>query len=1275
MTRRPSRMRRPVLSLIAAPAMLLACSTHAEEGMWTFDQFPISAANRALGTHIDQAWIDRLRLASVRVNGASGGFVSAQGLVLTNEHVVAQCVQDLSTIARDYTATGFTPASRVEERRCPGYSAEVLTKIEDVTPAIRAATNGLSDSAFAKARDAAMSRIEKQSCPSGMDYRCEVVSLYGGGQYKLYVYRRHTDVRLAFAPEHRAAAFGGDLDNFSFPRFDIDAAFLRVYHDGNPLPTPQHLRWNSEPPRLGQPVFLAGSPFTSQRLLTQAQLATVADVMLPLQQQIRSELRGRLIRFSQESEANAFSAANALAGIENSYKRNRGRQLALIDPRFMASRTRAEEDFRRRVAAGSVAAAGEDPWRVIEMIQPDARRLFPSYFLLEAEVGGFSQLYKWALDLVRGTEERAKANADRLRDYSDARLPRIEQSLFAERPVYPALDAVQFGWWLAKIREILTVDDPRVRILLGSEAPEALASRIMHETHLGDPTVRRRLWEGGRAAILASDDPLIRYVLSIDAVARTARREYEERVLDPTDRASQDLARLRFSVFGTHVAPDATGTLRLSFGTVEGWSFEGKPVGYATTFGGLWARATGAPPFDLPPRLAAARDRIPATTILNVVASTDTIGGSSGSPVVNERGEIVAANFDSTLLSQRSAYGYDRAINRSVLVTTAAITAVLRHVYGLQHLLEELGASDAAKSAAADAERVLDQAQRELAEIAHRASQARWVNSTYITDDTDAIAQRANAEQMRARLHWAKQAARFNDVPGLSADARRMLDILRQGIQLPPPDTPEGAETLSRLASQLKNTYARGKGTSSGRPINGSDMEAAMGRVRDPVRLQEQWTSWHDNVGMPMKEHYVRLVEVANQGARDLGFANAGELWRAGYDMPPERFPVVLEQLWSELKPLYEQLHCYTRARLSQYYGKEVQKEGGPIRADLLGNMWAQEWGNIYDLVAPEGIGDIGYSLTGLLNRRAQGVPEMVKTGERFFTSLGFDPLPDTFWVRSMFTKPQDREALCHAQAWDLDDLHDVRLKTCLRVNDDDFATVHHEIGHLYYYLAYNTQPPLYRAGANDGFHEAVGDFIQLSLTPDYLVKTGLLDHADVPSPDKDTGLLLRQALDKVSLVPFSLVLDRWRWGVFEGTIEPDEYQTAWDRLRLEYQGVVPPVARPADAFDAGAKFHVANVSPYSSYLIARVLQFQFYKAACDMVGWKGPLHRCSFYGNPKVGDRLKAMLAMGRSKPWPEVLKIFTGTDIMSSNAMLEYFAPLTVWLRKQNEGRSCGW
>ena len=681
------------LALFASLAIPAAAS--AEEGMWTFDNFPIAQANRDLGTRIDQAWLDRVRLASVRIGGASGGLVSPEGLILTNEHVASGCVEDLSTPERNYVQTGFTPASRAEERRCPGMTAEILTDITDVTQRMQAAGRGLEGEAFTRARDAEQGRIETEACGDDRTRRCQVVSLYRGGQFKLYTYRRYTDVRLAFAPEHRAAAFGGDLDNFSFPRFAIDAAFVRLYENERPVATPNHFRWNPAPPQENQPVFLSGSPGATQRLLTQDQLRTVAEVTLPLEQLVNSELRGRLIQFAQASEENAFVAGQAISSVENTYKRGYGRQQALIDARFMATRQRAEEDFRRRVAANAAVSRDiGDPWRDLAALQDDVRRLLPAYYMLETRAGGGSQLFSWARDLVRGAQERGKPNAERLPEYGDARLPQVEQRLFAERPTYPALDEVQLAWWLSKTREILTADDPRVRPLLGAESPEALAHRLATGTRLGDPAVRRRLWEGGLAAVQASDDPLIQFLLRTQDFTRAARSEYEGTVQAPTDRASEALARARFAIYGTSLYPDATGTLRLTYGRVRGWTHQGRAVPYATTFAGLWERATGAEPFDLAPRLAGARERIPPATILDVAASTDTIGGSSGSPAVNGAGELIGANFDSTVLTQRNAYGYDPDVNRSVLVTAAAVTAALQHAYGQQHLLAELGVGE-----------------------------------------------------------------------------------------------------------------------------------------------------------------------------------------------------------------------------------------------------------------------------------------------------------------------------------------------------------------------------------------------------------------------------------------------------------------------------------------------------------------------------------------------------------------------------------------------------
>jgi peptidyl-dipeptidase A len=391
--------------------------------------------------------------------------------------------------------------------------------------------------------------------------------------------------------------------------------------------------------------------------------------------------------------------------------------------------------------------------------------------------------------------------------------------------------------------------------------------------------------------------------------------------------------------------------------------------------------------------------------------------------------------------------------------------------------------------------------------------------------------------------------------------------------------------------------------------------------------------------------------------------------------MKPEEFEALTEKLWQQVKPLYEQLHCYTRTKLNEKYGDTVQKTTGPIRADLLGNMWAQEWGNIYDIVAPAGAGNLGYDIGELLQAKGYDPVKMVKAGENFYSSLGFAPLPTTFWERSQITKPADREVVCHASAWDIDNKDDLRIKMCTKVNADDFVTIHHELGHNYYQRAYNKQPSYYLDGANDGFHEAIGDTMALSITPQYLVDIGLLDKAQVPAADKDIGLLLRQAMDKVAFLPFGLMIDRWRWKVFSGEVTPDQYEAAWNQMRLQYQGIVPPTERPADAFDPGAKYHIPAVVPYTRYFLARLLQFQFYEAACRQAGWKGPLHRCSFYGNKQVGEKLDAMLELGASKPWPDALQVFTGSREMSGKPMLRYFAPLSAWLAKQNKGKTCSW
>ncbi len=551
-----------------------------------------------------------------------------------------------------------------------------------------------------------------------------------------------------------------------------------------------------------------------------------------------------------------------------------------------------------------------------------------------------------------------------------------------------------------------------------------------------------------------------------------------------------------------------------------------------------------------------------------------------------------------------------------------------------------------------------------------------WINSTYIIHDSDQLAAKYGAQATEKSVKYANEAAKYAQVAGLDPEVARKLDILRNGIVMPAPVRDGAATELNEIATKLGSAYGKGKGTLNGEEINGSDIEAEMGNLdRTPAELAEMWTSWHDNVGAPMRDDYQRMIAIAGEGAAELGYDDLGAMWRSNYDMSPDQFAAETERMWQEVKPLYMALHTYVRSKLNAKYGDEVQPATGPIRADLLGNMWAQEWGNIYPLVAPAGAGDIGYDLTELIEQKDLDEVEMVRVGEQFFSSLGFEPLPETFWQRSQFTKPQDREVVCHASAWDVDNVDDLRIKMCIKRNADDFKVIHHELGHNYYQRAYNQQDYLHLNGANDGFHEAIGDMIALSITPEYLVQIDMLDRADVPSADKDIGLLLREAMDKIAFLPFGLLVDRYRWELFNGSIPTNELNKGWNDLRLQYQGIVPPVERDETKFDAGAKYHIPGNVPYTRYFLARILQFQFFKAACDQAGWEGPLHRCSFYGNEEVGKNLNAMLEMGASKPWPDALEAFTGERQMSGKAMAEYFAPLKAWLDEQNAGKTEGW
>ena len=573
----------------------------------------------------------------------------------------------------------------------------------------------------------------------------------------------------------------------------------------------------------------------------------------------------------------------------------------------------------------------------------------------------------------------------------------------------------------------------------------------------------------------------------------------------------------------------------------------------------------------------------------------------------------------------------------------------------------------------AEARAFLERADAELGQMSKEISPIFWEQATNITDETNAAAAEAGARATTMAVSLANESKQFNDVD-LPADLARKMQRLQSGVTIPAPSTEGAAEELSQITTGLQATYGTGTFNYKGEDLNLDQLSTIIETSRDPEELQAVWEGWR-TVSPPMKDDFARMVEIANEGATELGYDNLKTMWLSKYDMPPEEMATEVDRLWSQVSPLYEELHCYVRAELNEEYGDDVQPATGPIRADLLGNMWSQQWSNIYPLVEPEGLPGQGYNLTDELVAADYDAIKMVETAEAFFVSLGLDPLPQTFWERSMIVRPEDREVVCHASAWDLDDEEDVRIKMCTEVNAEDFYTVHHELGHNYYQRAYKDVDYLYKDGAHDGFHEAIGDFISLSITPVYLEKIGLITEDQVPGEEADISLLMNTALDKIAFLPFAITVDSWRWDVLDGTTQPADYNDAWWAKRTQYQGIVPPGPRPADAFDPGAKYHIPGNTPYLRYFLSYIMQFQFHKAACEQAGWDGPLHRCSIYGNEEVGARFHAMMEMGASEPWPDVLETFTGTREMDGSAIIEYFDPLIGYLEEQNEGRSCGW
>jgi peptidyl-dipeptidase A len=613
---------------------------------------------------------------------------------------------------------------------------------------------------------------------------------------------------------------------------------------------------------------------------------------------------------------------------------------------------------------------------------------------------------------------------------------------------------------------------------------------------------------------------------------------------------------------------------------------------------------------------------------------------------------------------------------RVALVVFASFVAVLVHTAAPE------AAPTAARPAAGrgrptveEARRFVADAETQLLALAIESQRAEWVKSTYITDDTEQLAALANQRLIQSNVEYAQQATRFDKLQ-LPADVRRKLLLLKLAITLPAPSDPAKAAELTQITARMEGAYGKGKWTRQDKAGKEETLDiTALGRLmaqsRDARELRDAWVGWHA-VGAPMRADYMRYVQLGNEGARELGFADMGALWRSKYDMSPAAFSAEVDRLWEQVKPFYVSLHAYVRRRLRETYGADVVPADGPIPAHLLGNMWAQEWGNIYSMVAPKEA-DSGLDITKALQAKKVDERGMVKYGENFFVSLGFPPLPATFWERSQFTKPRDRDVVCHASAWDVDFIDDLRIKMCIDITAEDFETIHHELGHNFYQRAYANQPFLYRDSANDGFHEAIGDAVALSVTPSYQKRLGLIDAE--PDPSRDLGLLLQQAMDKIAFLPFGLVIDQWRWKLFAGEITPENANAEWWRLRQKYQGVAPPVARTEADFDPCAKYHVpANVS-YTRYFLARILQFQFHRALCAAAGQTGPLHRASVYGNEAAGDKLEAMLAMGMSRPWPEALEALTGQREMDARAILDYFAPLKAWLDEQNAGQPVGW
>jgi len=670
----------------AAAFVALVCmpltAVHADEGMWTFDNFPAAKMRATYGWAPDQAWLDKVRQAAVRLTGGcSASFVSAEGLILTNHHCVAGCAEQNSTAKNNILKAGFVAGTRERELKCSGQQAEVVTSIRDVTADVKGAVGSASGEAAVKARNAAIAKIESANCTDKATTRCQVVSLYGGGQYKLYTYHKYSDVRLVWVPEAQAAQFGGDPDNFNFPRYSLDASFLRAYDGGKPAATPAHLQWIARAPIDGEATFVVGNPGSTQRLYTSEQMAMQRELVLPMRVTTYSEFRGRLITAMESSPAKNREGHQALEGLENSLKVYLGQKRALDDPAFMGKLAAAEADLKAK--SGNKFG---NPWVDIATATQSYRNLYLArYFALPR-----GDLFNYAITLVRAADERAKPDSERLPAYTESALPLVQKRLLDPEPIYPWLDQLQLEWSLSKAREYLGPDDQETKLLLGKESPEVLAARLVAGSKLADPAYRKRLWEGGKAAVDASTDPMIVYARKIDPNARLLEQKYNATVDGPITAAQAMLADARFAAYGNTLYPDATFTLRISYGKVLGWNERGTMVPTRTYLGGTYARATGSEPFDLAPSFVTNRSKIDPKVTYDFVTTNDIIGGNSGSPVIDREGKVIGAAFDGNIHSIGGAYGYDPVLNRTVVVSTAAVEEALKTIYPAPALLVEL---------------------------------------------------------------------------------------------------------------------------------------------------------------------------------------------------------------------------------------------------------------------------------------------------------------------------------------------------------------------------------------------------------------------------------------------------------------------------------------------------------------------------------------------------------------------------------------------------------